>query len=260
MSFKDRLKDAQLRVLTFDIENAPNQVYTWGLFNQNVSLSQIIEPARTFGFAYKWYDEKAPQFLSEHELGHDEMIRQSHSVLNEADILISYNGIGFDTKHMNREFVKLGLAPVRPQKHVDLLRVVRKQFRMTSNKLDHVAEYFGLGNKTQHTGFDLWKQCLAGDEKAWKLMSKYAKQDVKLTESLYNVLRPWVPNHPHMGVWLDKEWLCSNCGADIDPESPTDVTGVAQVTGYKTYQCAECGHWLRGTKITTPKLATRSAR
>lgn len=259
MSFLDVVKKSDLKVLTFDIENAPNQVYTWGLFNQNIGINQVIEPARTFGFGAKWYHEKKAFFLSEHVLGREEMIRQSHAVLNEADILVSYNGIGFDSKHMNREFALLGLPPAKPVKHIDLLRVVRSQFRMTSNKLDHVAEYFGLGNKTAHTGFDLWSRCMAGEEAAWKLMDKYCKQDVKLTEDLYNVLRPWIPNHPHMGVWMDKDWVCSNCGTDINPEKPSDKLAVAQVTGYNLYQCA-CGHWLRGTTIQTEKIKTRSAR
>jgi len=173
LSFLDVVKKSDLKVLTFDIENAPNMVYSWGLFNQNIGVNQVIEPARTFGFGAKWYHEKRPFFLSEHELGQEEMIRQSHAVLNEADILVSYNGIGFDSKHMNREFAKIGLPPAKPVKHIDLLRVVRSQFRMTSNKLDHVAEYFGLGNKTAHTGFDLWTRCTAGEAAAWTLMDRY---------------------------------------------------------------------------------------
>lgn len=259
MSFKDVVKRTNLRVLTYDIENAPATAHVWGMFRQDISLAQLVEPGRVFGFAYKWYDESQPKFLSEHELGHEELIRQAHAVLSEADIVITYNGIGFDQPHMNREFIKLRLPPVKPSKHIDLLRIVRKVARMQSNKLDHVAEYFGLGNKTAHTGFDLWTRCMAGEDAAWKLMTKYAKQDVKLTEDLYNVLRPYIPNHPHLGVWIGEEWVCSNCGTDVNPEKPSEATGVAQVTGYNLYQCM-CGHWLRGTTIKTQKLKTRSAR
>lgn len=260
MSFLDVVRSTELRVLTFDIENAPTTAHVWGLFRQNIGINQIVEPGRTFGFGGKWYDEKKPFFFGEGTMSHEEVIQESHSVLNEADILVSYNGIGFDLPHMNREFLALGLPPVKPSKHVDLLQVVRKQFNMTSNKLDFVAQYLGLGSKTAHTGFDLWKDCMAGDSKAWSLMEKYCKQDVKLTEDVYNKLRPWIPNHPHMGVWLEDDWVCSNCGSEIDPEKPVKgKVAVAQVTGYNLYQC-KCGHWLRGTVIQTKKLRTRSDR
>ena len=260
MSFKDVVKKAELKVLTFDIENAPNQVYSWGMFKQNHTIDQIVESGRVFGFGGKWYHEAKPFFYGEGNLTHEEVIAKSHEELNKADILISFNGISFDLPHMNKEFLKVGLPPVKPSKHVDLLRVVRKQFNLTSNKLDYVAQFLGLGSKTKHTGFELWKDCMAGDAKAWALMEKYCKQDVALTESVYNALRPWIPNHPHLGVWLGENNVCPNCGSEIDLTKPVDDSrAVAQVTAYNLYQCA-CGHWVRGTGIASEKLYTRSAR
>ena len=259
LTFRDVVEKTQLRVLTFDIENAPNTVHTWGLFKQNVAINQIVEPGRVFGFGGKWYDEPEPFFYGEGNRTNEEVIVASHEALNQADIVVSYNGIGFDSPHLNKEFLKLGLPPVKPVKHIDLLRVVRKQFNMTSNKLDFVAQFLGLGNKTEHSGFDLWKACMAGDPEAWELMETYCKQDVKLTEEVYNVLRPWIPGHPHLGVWLGEEWCCTNCGNAIDSRNLVESEAVAQVTAYNLYQCA-CGHWLRGTVVTSTKLKTRSAR
>ena len=259
MSFKDLVKKTDLRVLTFDIENAPNTVYTWGLYDQSVGISQIKEPGRVFGFGGKWYDESKPFFYGEGSLTHEEVILKSHAVLNEAYILVSYNGKSFDMKHMNKEFLGLGLPPVKPSKHIDLLQVVRRKFNLPSRKLDYVAQFLGLGSKTKHTGFELWKDCMAGDSKAWALMERYCKQDVKLTEDVYNAIRPWIPNHPHLGVWLGSEWVCTNCGTEIDPAKPHEAKAVANVTSYNLYQCV-CGHWLRGTvNRNESKIRTRSA-
>lgn len=259
MSFQQRLKDADVRVLTIDIENAPNIVHTWGLFNQNIGINQVVEPAKTFGVGFKWYHERTATFVSDFREGHEEMLRQTHAALSEADIVIGYNHVGFDLPHLNREFAKAELTPVKPSKNVDLLRVVRKQFKMTSNKLDFVAEYFGLGNKTTHTGHQLWKDCMAGDAKAWALMEKYCKQDVVLTEKVYNKLLPWIPNHPHLGMWIGNEWVCSNCGADIDPETPSGTAHTFNQQ-YNSFQCTDCGHWLRSSRSKGVKLKTRSAK
>jgi predicted RecB family nuclease len=35
-------------------------------------------------------------------------------------------------------------------------------------------------------------KCEAGDESAWKRMRAYNKQDVRLTESLFDEFRPWI--------------------------------------------------------------------
>jgi DNA polymerase elongation subunit (family B) len=253
-----QLAQQDIKALTVDIENAPNIVHTWGLFKQNIGISQIVKPAYTFGVGYKWYHEKQAHFLSDHVHGHKEMVERTHALLDEADMVIGFNHVGFDLPHINRESVLLGLGPNRPYKNVDLLRVARKQFRFTSNKLDFLAQQLGLGSKTAHTGHDLWVRCLDGDPAAWKLMEKYCKQDVVLTEKLYNRLLPWIPNHPHRGVWLGDSWACPNCGHDIDPESAAEQPSVAHVTAYNTYQCPNCTHWTRGTLVRSQKLKTRS--
>ena len=250
------LAKQDVRVLTIDIENAPNLVHTWGLFKQNIGIGQIVKPAYTFGVGYKWYDEKQAHFLSDHVHGHEDMVKQTHALLDEADLVIGFNHVGFDLPHVNRESVLLGLPPNRPYKNVDLLRVMRKQFRWTSNKLDFVAQELGLGKKTSHTGHDLWVRCMDGDPAAWALMEKYCKQDVYLTEKLYDRVLPWIPNHPHRGVWIGDAWACPNCGTSVDPETPSELA-VAHVTAYNSYQCPGCQKWLRGTRVRSEKLKLR---
>lgn len=256
--FHKQLAQQEVRVLTIDIENAPNLVHTWGLFKQNIGINQVIKPAYTFGVGYKWYHEKQAHFLSDHVHGHEEMVKQTHALLDEADLVIGFNHVGFDLPHLNRESVLLGLGPNKPYKNVDLLRVARKQFRFTSNKLDFLAQEFGLGSKTAHEGHDLWKKCLDGDAAAWKRMEKYCKQDVYLTEKLYDRVLPWIPNHPHRGVWVGDAWACTNCGTPVDPETASQSLSVAHVTAYNSYQCPNCQHWLRGTRVRSEKLKTRS--
>jgi uncharacterized protein YprB with RNaseH-like and TPR domain len=247
-----------VKVLFFDIENAPNNVYTWGLWDQNVSISQIVQPGRVFGFAAKWLGEKEVSFSSDfHEESHGHMVQRAWDLLNEADIVVTYNGISFDIPHMQREFLLAGLLPPKPYKQIDLLRVCRKQFKFASNKLDYISQALGLGRKTSHEGFDLWVKCMADDPKAWAKMARYAKQDVKLTEKLYHYLLPWLTNVPHIGQMDGQASSCWACGGT---KLVRDGTAFAFVTSYRLYQCQGCGAWVRGSTKLQDATTTRQQK
>lgn len=245
-----------VKVLFFDIETMPHQVYTWGLWDQNVAISQIIEPGRVFAFAAKWLGQKEVNFSSDyHEEDHAHMVQAAWDLLNEADIVVTYNGISFDIPHMQREFLLLGMAPPKPYKQIDLMRVAKKQFKFASNKLDFLSQQLGLGRKTSHEGFDLWVKCMAGDEKAWRKMAIYAKQDVKLTEKLYHYLLPWLTNVPHVGQMAGQANSCWACGGT---KLRRDGTAHAFVTSYRLYQCLKCGAWVRGNQRLQEATSTRA--
>ena len=246
-----------VKVLFFDIENAPNLAYTWGLWDQNVGISQIVEPGRVFGFAFKWLGNKETGFYSDHEHGHTAMVEAAHRLFEEADVVVTYNGISFDIPHMQREFLVAGLNPPKPYKQIDLLRVCRKQFKFASNKLDYISQQLGLGRKTSHEGFDLWVKCMNDDPKAWAKMARYAKQDVRLTEKLYHYLLPWLTSVPHIGQMDGQSHSCWACGGT---KLVRDGTAFAFVTSYRLYQCQGCGAWVRGSTKLQDATTTRQQK
>jgi hypothetical protein len=169
-------------------------------------------------------------------------VRRAHELMDEADILVHYNGDSFDIKHLNREFVEAGLAPPSPSRSVDLYKEVKKRFRFPSNKLDYVAQKLGVGGKVSHTGHKLWVDCLNQDPKAWALMRRYNIGDVRLTEKLYDRLRPWIHGHPHLGLFTGEERSCDKCGStNLKQEGRTTTA----VTAYVRFQCEDCGGWSR---------------
>jgi len=240
------------KILITDLETSPNLAHVWGLWQQNVSLSQLMETTSVISFAAKWYGERNVEFYSDHHDGHAKMVKQAHRLLDEADIVVTYNGVTFDIKHFQREFVLAGLNPPSPFRNVDLLKVVKSQFRFSSNKLQHVSDQLGIGQKTPHTGHDLWVKCMAGDVKAWTLMKKYNIQDVRLTEKLYDRLGSWIKDHPSHELYGGAEGCCPRCGG-----SRLTKRGQAYTTTvvYQRYQCRDCGSWskgksqLRGTEL-----------
>ena len=54
----NRLLPRDPKVLVIDIETSPNVVYAWGLWDQNIGISQVIEPSRVLCFAAKWVGQK----------------------------------------------------------------------------------------------------------------------------------------------------------------------------------------------------------
>jgi len=170
------------KILVLDIETAPASGYMWKLFDVNISLSQLIDTSKLICFAAKWHGTKNIIFHSNQEHTHKAMVKKAWALLDEADAVVGYNSQNFDMKILHKEFILEGLPPPSPYKNIDLLKTVKNKFRFLSNKLDHVSQELGLGKKTSHQGFELWQKCLEDDSTAWKLMKKYNKQDVVLTE------------------------------------------------------------------------------
>jgi hypothetical protein len=234
------------RTLIVDIETSPTIADVWGLWQQNVSLNQIRESTRMICFAAQWRGKPTVQFWSEFHDGQEAMVAAAHRLVDEADVVVHYNGSTFDMPHLRREFLMAGLQPPSPVAEVDLLRAVKRRFRFPSNKLAYVTEQLGLSGKLSHTGHDLWVKCMAGDETAWRLMRRYNMQDVRTTGELYDKLLAWLPNHPHVGL-IDGtvEDSCSRCGSRDLERRGFAYTATAK---FQRYQCRGCGGWSRGKK------------
>jgi DNA polymerase III epsilon subunit-like protein len=233
-----------MKTLFLDIETAPNTAYVWGFFDQNISHDQIEESSYILCWSAKWYGEKTVQFASAEKKTHKEVLKPVHKLLDEADVVVHYNGTKFDIPILNREFIKHGFTPPSPYKQLDLLRVVRQAFRFESNKLAYVTEALGLNKKLDHDGFKLWVRCMKGDREAWRKMEAYNRNDVQIMEPLYERLRPWIAKHPNMVETTDK-LNCPKCGST---KIQSRGTQVALTRTYQRYHCQGCGGWFRSNK------------
>ena len=84
----------------------------------------------------------------------------------------------------------------------------------------------------------MWEKCLVGDRQAWDDMKRYNIQDVELLEKIYLRMRPWIKNHPNLGVELEG-LHCPKCTST----KLTKSGSVRTLTGvYIRYKC-ECGSW-----------------
>ena len=163
-----------------------------------------------------------------------QVILEAWRLIDEADIVIAHNGDHFDIRKLNARFAFYNLPPPSPYKTVDTLKIARRYFNFTSNKLDSLGDHLGYGRKLVHTGFNLWKGCMTGDPKSWKHMIDYNKRDVVLLEKIYLHFLPWIKNHPPIS-FSD----CPNCG------KPNILTTRSYMTqkGAKTRGQCVCGAW-----------------
>lgn len=233
-----------MKILFLDIETTPNLAYVWGLWNQNISINQIVNSTEMLCFGARWYGQKKVIFKSVHHDGKEAMLQEVHRLLDEADVLVGWNSKAFDSKHLKRELLEAGMLPPSPYKEMDLMLAVKSQFKFPSNKLDYVSQTLGVGQKVKHSGFDLWLKCMAGDNKAWSEMKKYQIQDVDLLVDLYEKLKPWIPSHPNKQLY-GKQDGCVVCGSTHLQSRGYQMTATGK---YPRYQCQDCGKWQRGSK------------
>ena len=170
-----------------------------------------------------------------------------HDLFDEADVAVTHNGNSFDQPKARTRMAVHHLPPHRPFLEVDTLKVARKTFAFTSNTLEDLCRQLGLDHKGK-VAFDVWIGCMEGDPKAWALMKKYNKQDVKILEELYLLLLPWMTTHPNMALLSDRPNACPKCGTE--GKMISRGRRVNQVTTRERYQCTVCGGYVAGRIIT----------
>ena len=103
---------------------------------------------------------------------------------------------------------------------------------------------------------DLWIECLKDNPKAWVVMEKYNKRDVVAAELVYLRLRPWIAQHPNLGVFsANSATRCPKCGSDHVQKRGYEVT---QASRYQRFQCMSCSGWSRGKALLTPAAERRA--
>ena len=82
-----------MKKLFLDIETSPHIAYVWKLFDENISLDQLITPTRVICLAWKFDDDEDTTFAAEWQRGgHTAMVRKAYKAIDEADAIDHNNG------------------------------------------------------------------------------------------------------------------------------------------------------------------------
>lgn len=231
-------------VLIYDIETAPIVGTVWGKYEQNLIWS--IKDWYILCFSYRWLGERKktqsialPDFkLYKKDPTNDyEVVKVLHELFSKASVVVAHNGNSFDQKKSQARMILHGFDPPSPYQQVDTKLVARRHFSFTSNKLDDLGEYFGIGKKYK-TDADLWRKCMAGDKKAWTYMRRYCDRDVELLEKVYLKMRSWDKAHPNMANLTNQPDVCPKCGENKGfTGNGYDYTRTGK---YQRFKCKAC--------------------
>lgn len=243
------------KILLVDIETAPKLAHVWGLWNQNIGIKQIVQDMYILNWSAKWLDDDYiyTDSLHYHKLWdkdptNDSLILEDiWKMMDEADVIVGHNGDKFDIPTLNARFLYHGMQPPSPYTKYDTLKAVKRNIRMTSNKLDFLTQSFKLGAKIDTGGFELWSDIvLRKDRNAFDRMVEYCEHDVELLEELYKLIRPWDNKHPSTvlrGSLANKS--CNVCQSTSLVRNGSYAT-ITQI--YQKYKCSDCGHNMRSRK------------
>ena len=98
--------------------------------------------------------------------------------LEEYDLVISYNGARFDLPFLNTRLIEAGERGTVLRRHKDLLYTMRGRFRLGSNRLARVTQFFF--GETQKTSIDpkTWRQAICGKRAAYDYIIDHCQRDV----------------------------------------------------------------------------------
>lgn len=230
------------RILILDIETKLMEAYTFGIRDQHLTHKQIKTHGGISCAGLKWVGERKVTVLSEWEHGQRGMLQGTLDALIEADAVVTFNGASFDLPRIAGQLLLHGMGMLPPVTHIDIFKPLRKM-GFPSTKLDYVAPQLGLGSKVKHDGLDLWIGVHNNCPKARAKMVKYCAGDVRLTEDVFHLVKPYIANFPHMA--RTRAFECSKCGSD-----KFQRRGYTRTAAFVTerLQCQGCGAWSKGQR------------
>lgn len=238
------------KVLTLDIETSPHLSWHFDTFRVNINPIQIVEPSRIVCFAAKWEDKRRIIFQHEDQSSHSDMVEHMVRLLDEADVVVTYNGDEFDLPWIEWERKLWGIAKPSPFVSVDLYKVVKKNFKRgpARRSLDYITKQLHLTGKLQHEGyFPLWLAMNSDDPveaaRARRIFTRYNKRDVLTTEELKFALADDITNLPHIALYGDETEVPMSCPACNSENYTRQGFKRTKVRRYPQFKCSDCGKW-----------------
>ncbi len=236
------------KILIYDIETAPILAWVWSNWQTNVIAT--LEDWYVLSVQHMWYDPKGGEDIvfkkKAKSKGDDKaLLKHAWKLIDEADVIVAHNGDSFDIKKLNTRFLKHGLGLPSPSIQIDTKKEAKRHLNLASYSLKEIARYYDLGQKTPHTGFEMWEGCMANDPYWWGKMEEYGNMDVQVLRAVYVFLFP-VSNYPGRAGnrFNAQQWYgfhtCTQCGS-----SETTVRKEYRTkAGYKhAVRCEDCLSW-----------------
>lgn len=246
-----------MKILYLDLENImrPEHIFHPGARGKFSSRAAgfCADLAYILVFGYKWHGEASQSIQSTKAQFKADPLTDKHllarmaEVVDQADVIVTWYGKGHDVPFLVSRLAQQGIYIDPKVRHIDLYQVAKRTLRLSSNKLDSVARFFGLEQKMKVSP-ELWARCWRGDYEALTEMATYCRQDCDVLANVYEKMLALGVNLPHIGKHKhpEAEHSCPSCGSLHYVGKGRRVTKLRK---YQRLQCKECGTSYIGDEI-----------
>ncbi len=235
----------QPKILYCDIETSYMLLAGFGLYDQNFTPKHIIQDWHLISVSWMFEGDDLVSNVTASGTNDKKVAKILHDVISEADLVVWHNGDKFDLKKLKARMIYHGLPPLKRVPTIDTLKVVRREFGFTSNRLGYLSEYLKLGEQKGEPRPGIWLDEIRGVKGVGEEMLPYGDQDVRTLRALYLKIRPHISNHPNLALLAGGEdrGVCRNCGGKHLNKRGMRVQAKKKV---QAYQCNDCGSWKHG--------------
>lgn len=204
-----------------------------------IPASNVLAERKIICIGYKFEGDKTVKSVQWEGMDDKKLLESFIPILESSSEVVGHNSSRFDLPWIRTRaaYHKLPISPYLTE--VDTLRMARRAFKFNSNKLSYISEFLGVGGKLK-TDFNLWREVMLGDEKALARMVRYCKNDVAITEKVYQALEAYGPYRTHVGVLSGGEKRdCVRCASKNTQKRGQRVS--ASGIRSQLMSCNECG-------------------
>lgn len=237
------------KILVVDLELLPMQVYTFGLYDQNIGVNQIIHGTSLASYA--------AQYVGSDEVIYEEvnwkkdpradkaLTKKLYAQMCKADIIVGQNSDSFDVRVANERFLTYDLGPTKMVKYLDTKKMGKRHFWFPSYGLEYMSSRFCKTKKMvagrKFHKMELQIECLKKNAEAWAEMREYNIRDVLSTTELVKEFAPWAsPNLNSMrpgAIFRCPNLFCGSVNIIHRGWRP------GKMGRHKQYSCNDCGKW-----------------
>ena len=118
------------------------------------------------------------------------IVKSASDEIKKYDRILTYYGSGFDIPYTRSRALYQGIEfpGYKDLYTTDMYFICRTKFRIHSNRLGAICEFFGIDAKNHPMTPELWKRAGAGDPEALQTILTHCREDVESTDKVYELL------------------------------------------------------------------------
>ena len=231
--------------LFYDIEVSFCEGVFWRTgWNQTINPVQVTGYPKIICISYKWEGDDEVKNLEWDKKQCDKaLLKKFIKIMDEADEIIGYNSVRFDTKWVRTRAVFHDLDIRHTYNEIDVLKWVKKYLTLPAgNTLAEACKYYQLEHKRDSGGMQTWfdivfKKC----PKAMAHMVHYCNGDIISLEALFNKLERYARPNMHYGrLRGGHKFSCPTCGTNKVGLNKTYTTAAGTIQHYMVCNDRSC--------------------